>query len=386
MRGKVLAVTTCVLAVHRARDAQVLAPCQLAEGAGGTKHRSTATMGACNQDGTERTTMKSGRTQEPCRPSVAKDPASALGRPRWTRVYRHRLLDGERWRAYTPRDGDIIVCSAYKAGTTWLQTITALVVFQTPELPMPLAALSPWLELPREPIEEVVAALDAQTHRRIIKTHVPLDALPYSEGATYLFIGRDPRDVFVSLMNHIANVRNEVRLLNGERPWPCEEIPDDPRMFFRKWITSPGVPGERDGWPAWSLFSHTESFWRYRGCANIHLFHFSDLKADLDAQMRRVSAILDMPVNDESWPRLVDAARFQSMKRDVARFGHAGPGSAFIDPSAFFRSGRNGQWRGLLGDTELALYRRVLAERVTPDLADWLATGGPVPGEPALRD
>ena len=98
--------------------------------------------------------------------------------------------------------------------------------------------------------------------------------------------------------------------------------------------------------------------------------------------MRRAAAILGIPVDEGRWPRLVDAARFESMKRNVARFGHTGPGSAFIDPAAFFATGRNGQWRGLLGDTELALYRRAVAERVAPDLADWLENGGSVPPDP----
>ena len=297
---------------------------------------------------------------------------AAAGPPRWTRIYRHRLLDGERWRAYTPRDGDIIVCSAYKAGTTWLQNICALLVFQSTEFPEPLSRLSPWLDVPRVPIDEVMARLDAQTHRRIVKTHLPLDGLPYHEGLTYLFIGRDPRDVFVSLTNHIANVRAEVRLPDGRPPWPRDEIPDDPRAFFRKWLTTPGIPGEREGWPAWSALSIAETYWRHRGCPNIHLFHYADLKADLDRGMRRVSAILGIPVDESRWPALVDAARFESMKRNAGQYGP----SIWKDPAAFFASGANGQWRGLLGEDELALYRGLMAERLAPDLARWLENGG----------
>ena len=307
-------------------------------------------------------------------PNPGKEPA--VERPRWSRIYRHRLLDGERWKAYTPREGDIIVCSAYKAGTTWLQNICALLVFQSTEFPAPLSVFSPWLEVPRVPVEGVIARLDAQTHRRIVKTHLPLDGLPYHEGVTYVFIGRDPRDVFVSLTNHIANVRSEVRLLDGRAPWPREEIPDDLRAFFRRWLTTPGIPGEEDGWPAWSALGIAKTYWRHRGCANIHLFHYADLKADLDGQMRRVSATLGIPVDEARWPQLVDAARFDSMKRNALQFGLGGSSSMWNDPAAFFAKGANGQWRGLLGEAELVLYRRVMAERLAPDLADWLENGG----------
>ena len=220
-------------------------------------------------------------------------------RPRWTRIYRHRQLDGERWKAYRPRDTDIIVCSAYKAGTTWMQAICAMLVYQNPELPAPLSKLSPWLEVPYAPIADIVAALEGQTKRRIIKTHIPLDGLPYHDSVTYLFIGRDPRDIFVSLTNHIANSPSDVGFMNGVPRWPYDEIPDDRRAFFRKWMTTPGLPGERDGWPAWSVLRHAKTFWRHRGCANIHLFHYADLKADLDGQMRRVSGVLGIPVDEQ---------------------------------------------------------------------------------------
>ena len=304
---------------------------------------------------------------------------STAERPRWNRIYRHRLLDGKRWRAYCPRDDDIIVCSSHKAGTTWLQSICALLVFQSREFPARLAVLSPWLEIPRLPVDEVVARLDAQTHRRIIKTHLPLDGLPYHDAPTYMVIARDPRDVFVSLTKHIANSRTDIRLSNGEPLWPFNEIPDAPRAFFRKWISTPGIPGERDGWPAFSALNHAESFWLHRGRTNIHLFHYADLKADLDGQMRRASAILGIPVDETLWPRLVDAAGFDSMKRNVQQFAPGGPG-VWVDPASFFAKGENGQWRGVLGETELALYRRAMAERLAPDLSHWLENGGVVRG------
>ncbi len=294
-------------------------------------------------------------------------------RPRWTRNYQHALLDGHRWKAYRPRDDDILVCTAYKAGTTWMQNICALLVFQTTEFPAPLSAISPWLEVPRVPTDDLMAALEAQTHRRIVKTHTPLDGIPYHDSPSYIFIGRDPRDVFMSMLGHIANTKPGSRLATGAPSWPRDEIPADPRAFFRKWITTPGIPWERDGWPSWSVLSHALTFWRHRGRSNVHLFHYADLKADLDGQMRRVSALLDIPIDEAQWPRLVEAARFESMKRNAER---TVAGGNWRDPAAFFAKGEHGQWRGVLGGEELALYRAALRERLPPDLADWLENGG----------
>ena len=84
----------------------------------------------------------------------------------------------ERWEGFVHRPGDIVVSTRSRSGTTWMQAICALLVFQTPDLPAPLSEISPWVDWEVEPIEVVRARLEAQDHRRILKTHTPLDGLP----------------------------------------------------------------------------------------------------------------------------------------------------------------------------------------------------------------
>jgi hypothetical protein len=93
-------------------------------------------------------------------------------------VYSSYDEDSTRWRQLSLRDGDIIISTRSTTGTTWVQMICALLVFRTAELPRPLVELSPWLDWLMRPIDEVVADLEAQGHRRFIKTHTPLDGLP----------------------------------------------------------------------------------------------------------------------------------------------------------------------------------------------------------------
>ena len=49
-----------------------------------------------------------------------------------------------------------------------------------------------------------MARLEAQAHRRFIKSHLPLDALPYFPQVRYIVVVRDPRDVFMSFWNHYS--------------------------------------------------------------------------------------------------------------------------------------------------------------------------------------
>lgn len=60
--------------------------------------------------------------------------------------YRSPDEDSARWCGFPLRQGDIVISARSKSGTTWLQMICALLVFQSPKLPAPLSELSPWLD------------------------------------------------------------------------------------------------------------------------------------------------------------------------------------------------------------------------------------------------
>ena len=83
-------------------------------------------------------------------------------RPERNHRYNSPAADSERWDLYRPRKGDIIICTPPKCGTTWTQMIAALLVHQTPDLPLPLTRLSRWLDRHSEPIELVIEEYEAQ--------------------------------------------------------------------------------------------------------------------------------------------------------------------------------------------------------------------------------
>lgn len=56
--------------------------------------------------------------------------------------YRSADEDSGRWLGFPFRQGDLVISTRSKSGTTWVQMICALLEFQTPELPRPLAELS----------------------------------------------------------------------------------------------------------------------------------------------------------------------------------------------------------------------------------------------------
>ena len=81
--------------------------------------------------------------------------------------------------------------------------VCALLILQDAELSVPLADLSPWLDMLTRSRKQIVALLDAQQHRRFIKTHMPLSGLPIRDGVTFICVARDPRDVALSMDDHL---------------------------------------------------------------------------------------------------------------------------------------------------------------------------------------
>jgi Sulfotransferase domain len=140
---------------------------------------------------------------------------TAAAWPRKTRELHTPLLDSSVWNDFRFRRDDVVIATYAKAGTTWTQQIVAQLIFGG-RAGIDVASLSPWLDLRMPPKEVKLAALEAQRHRRFIKTHLPVDALVFSPAAKYIYIGRDGRDVVWSLYNHHANVNEDwYRLYNN---------------------------------------------------------------------------------------------------------------------------------------------------------------------------
>jgi hypothetical protein len=125
------------------------------------------------------------------------------------------------------------------------------------------------------------------------------------------------------------------------------------------WLTTGSFSWESDGAPFWSVFRHGATFWAHRDEANILMVHYSDLKADLEAEMRRIAVALGIEVAEHTWLELVAAASFQSMKKNADRMAPDTNFKMWKDNSLFFNKGTSGQWQGVLNAESLALLDEV---------------------------
>ena len=124
--------------------------------------------------------------------------------PKKTREMHNQHIDSTVWNDFKFRDDDIIISTYAKSGTTWMQQIIYQML-SGGDTEQEVHAMSPWVDMRIPPKSVKLPALEAQTHRRFVKTHLPVDALVYSPKAKYVYIGRDGRDVVWSLYNHHKN-------------------------------------------------------------------------------------------------------------------------------------------------------------------------------------
>lgn len=298
--------------------------------------------------------------------------------PQKTRKYQNHTLDSEKWRGFKRRKDDIIIATPYKCGTTWMQAIVLQLVFGG-EGVRPIGEVSPWLDFAPKPDGETQAVLDAQTHRRVIKTHTPLDGFEYDPDSRFIVVGRDPRDVFMSLWNHYSNYTEFAISEFNDRPDRVgarqPRCPDDIREFWNMWINKGWFEGEDEGYPFWSNFHHVQSWWNFRHLPNIQFIHYNNLLDDLEREIAGIAAYLEIECSAELIAKITDKVTFSSMKRQSVEFvGHND--DIFEGGSKIFiNKGTNGRWRDVLTKSDLEDYDRTASRTLTPECRAWLETG-----------
>src|SRR5688572_20970943 len=201
-----------------------------------------------------------------------------------TREYRTVLMDSHRWDGFQPRPGDVVVATYPKCGTTWTQRIVDMLIHQS-AAPRPIMETYPWLDATFfNPVHADLETLEAQGHRRAIKSHLPFDSLPVYDAVKYIHVARDGRDACFSFHNHMRGFTDEARmriaqaaneLLGPDGP-PPPDTPEDPLEFYRNWLTEaeagvpPGVPVDMP------FFDYEMTYWRERKRTNLLLVHYND--------------------------------------------------------------------------------------------------------------
>lgn len=281
------------------------------------------------------------------------------------RDYVGPITNTHRWQHFAPRPGDVFICTPPKCGTTWTQAICAMLVFGRVDHGQQPAAISPWIDAEFEPIEDYLRIVDAQTHRRFLKTHTPFDGIPYDPECTYFAVLRDPRDVYFSGSDHRDNM-TDVELAST---FPSGE------NAFEVWLTAASEPGRWDLWTLDTLVRFFRSYWDYRDLPNLHLFHYSDMKRDLPGVIAAMSRILGYDYDDATIESFAQAASFDVMKRNAGRFAPQSGMGFWKSDAGFFARGRQREWETRWTEAQRLAFDERIHAMLDATSARWLLEG-----------
>jgi aryl sulfotransferase len=297
-----------------------------------------------------------------------------------TRPYRDYLSSSLVWKDFLAKGGfvtgDIVVADPFKAGTTWTQRILQQILDDGVERPQGLSDTSPWLDSSWGDHAAMLAVLDEQRRRgqrRVIKSHLPADAVPIAPQARYLFVGRNGKDLVASLHNYLHGFSaetmatiNRIHAAWSGDPTPLV-IPDDAREFFDRWL-------DTDGYGCCDVFDVVRSWWARRDAPNVLLVHYRQLKDDLPGQIARIAGFIGRDPGTLQMGTIVEHCSFAYMRARAERMAPFG-GAHMDDPRSFFHKGPARDARAELRPDQIERFDRAARAALGSACARWLETG-----------
>ncbi len=182
------------------------------------------------------------------------------------------------FRGYVPGRQDVFVMTYPKSGTNWMIQIVYQLIHHGKgefnhihdDVPWPDAKLhSPMMRNYAVPLDQATEWQTASERKRVIKTHLNWELLPYSDEARYISVIRDPKDVFVSAYFFIRDTGMGVAT-------PAVDV------MYRLFLADKFLLG--GSWPA-----NTAGYWGQRRRSNVLVVSFKSMKQDLEGTVRRVA-------------------------------------------------------------------------------------------------
>lgn len=285
--------------------------------------------------------------------------------------YSGSITEPERWDAFEPRDGDVILVTPAKSGTTWTQSIIAMLLTGASELPEKLGVMSPWIDSNFCPLEQDLAALDRQSGRRVIKTHTPPDGWPVWQGVKVVACFRHPLEVFLSIRKHMANAR-----IVDTHPLLA---PIEASLPF--YLEEPFSPDEVDRDTLETIVKFIDEIVLSDRLSDKLVLNYAGISRDHEGAVRALDAFLGTGASDQLIGDVARATSFASMKTRASDFAPEASNDLWHDDAKFFAGGQSGAWRKAFTEAQVAHYdQRFAALLPDAEMRQWIEIGvGEIP-------
>lgn len=243
----------------------------------------------------------------------------------------HNNFDKKGFEGFTPGPQDVFVPTFSKSGTNWMMQIAVQLAYHGQAEFEHIHELVPWPDMVRMPYAIPLKDADhwktAPEGKRVIKSHLDWENLPYSPEARYLCVIRDPKDVFVSSY-HFAKSTIGAGMPSVD-------------TWFKIFVEERFPLGG-------SWVTNTAGYWAAsKRHPNVMISSFKEMKRDLRGTVERVAGFLDIRVGADVLDLVTEKSSFQYMKQADRKFAMFQM-IPWGEPSVMVREGKQGGSSSLL--------------------------------------
>jgi len=334
-----------------------------------------------------------------------------------TEVYR----EGE-MKSWT-RDGDVIVSTLAKAGTTWMLYICHLIRTKGDKYEkygsFEVNLHTPWPTFRHHPrqtwadlkemlnntvLDEGIKVKDLWDHEdylfRVFKAHEapvsrkqgqkklssPLAVLPVPSdlpNVKFLAMVRDTPDVLASFFPFTASHTPDFRRIWGGCPFPFSST----RQMLDLLFNPPKLlEPDRSRVLGWQFLEYARLWIEYEKEPNVLLLHYNDALKDLRLTVEKISSFLNVSLTNDQIQLIVEKASFDNMMKLTDAFNYRVWGypshnkgrTTAVIPGKQLRKGVKGDGKNLFSQEELKEIRGYQEEFYGEDkrLLQWVREGG----------
>ncbi len=234
---------------------------------------------------------------------------------------------------FQARPADVLITTAPKAGTTWMQQILHQLRSGGDTTFTAIDKVVPWLEIQRhkKSWQDILQHFEMLAEPRIFKTHCTAEQTPGIGTANIILSSRDPRDCCVSFFHHIMNMTDEARA-NKQMP-----VPVSFDQHVDMWLE----------YAAW--YRNVKSWWPYYNHPKVLWLRYQDMKSDINTCIDQIIDFLEWKVTDEQMKKVLEYSSFDWMKAHDEKFSSQGANNIQVFKAGkFIRQGKVGKYPDLM--------------------------------------
>jgi hypothetical protein len=258
---------------------------------------------------------------------------------------------------FNARPTDVLITTAPKAGTTWMQQILHQLRSGGDTEFTSIDKVVPWLEIQRagKSWQDILQDFESLAEPRIFKTHCTAEQSPGIGTAKIILTSRDPRDCCVSFYHHLMNMTDEARA-HKQIPYP-ESFDEHVDLWLE--------------FAAW--YRNVKSWWPYYDHPKVLWLRYQDMKSDINTCIDQITDFLEWQVTDEQKKRVLEYSSFEWMKAHDEKFSSQGTDKTQVfKPGKFIRQGKVGKYNDLMSAEQEQRILEKAREMLEPECLSFL--------------